>query len=611
MSAICGFVAGEDGPGEDLAAMLETLEGYGDASSAWSGWPGVGLALRSSPSAKRGRSITLQEDPETGIAVAADIRLDNRSELADALGVPPSQRDELDDAALVLRAFKRWGRDCPDRLLGDFAFAVFDAGKRELFCARDPLGLRPFFYALLGRRLVFASSVQGVLAAPGVPQDIDDARAAALLLSMPTDERTDGTFFSAVFKLEPGHSMAFADGRANFRRHWRPERVPDVRPPSDEAAIEELLDLLGRAVRCRCVGGPVGVEVSGGLDSTAIVALAARELERRQLPAPLGFSMLPAPVEPIAEKYQREYDATTMVAESFGLPLHYQSFAAEERVKDIRARSLFPGQGYARVTPLAGKLGTGVLLGGLGGDQGSVSHNGFGYFHQLLLRGQWRRFAKLARELDRPPLKEAARTALGIASPRAFAALHRLWRRQTPKGRPDPLIDRGFAARVRVRHAKPKRSFGIRHVQLRMLREFGRSSSFEHCAAQEPIFGVERRFPMLDRRLVEFGLGLPPEFYLRGAESRWLMRRAVARLLPAYDGCDAGKEDRARSDASRVQVAEALPIVRRILEARDTPPGGSEHVDMPRLLERLDTQRMLAQPSERHAVLNALNYLDF
>ena len=611
MSAICGFVAGQDGPEEDLAAMLETLEGYGDASSVWSGWPGVGLALRSSPSTKRGRSIALREDPQAGIALAADIRLDNRCELADALGVPTSEREELDDAAFVLRAFKRWGRDCPDRLLGDFAFAVFDARKRELFCARDPLGLRPFFYALLGRRLVFASSIQGVLAAPGVPADIDETRIAALLLGKPADLPADGSFFSAVSKLEPGHSMAYANGRASFRRHWRPERVPDVRPPSDEAAIEELLDLLGRAVRCRCVGGPVGVEVSGGLDSTAIVALAARELERRQLPAPLGFSMLPAPVDPVAEKYRHEYEATTMVAETFGLPLHYQSFAAEERVEEIRPRVLFPGQGYARVTPLAGKLGTGVLLGGLGGDQGSVSHNGFGYFHQLLLRGQWRRFAKLARELDRPPLKEAARTALGIVSPRVFAALHRLWRRQTPKRRPEPLINRDFAASVRVRPPKPKRLFGVRQVQLRMLRESDMSSSFEHCAAQEPIFGVERRFPMLDRRVVEFGLGLPPEFYLRGAESRWLMRRAVARLLPAYDGKDAGKEDRARSDASRVQVAEAMPIVRRILEARDTPPRGSEHVDMPRLLERLDTQRMLANPSERHAVLATLNYLDF
>ena len=611
MSAICGFVAGQDGPEEDLVAMLEPLEGYGDASSVWSGWPGAGLALRSSPSTKRGRSIALHEDPQAGIAVAADIRLDNRHELADALGVPASQREELDDAAFVLRAFKRWGRDCPDRLLGDFAFAVFDAQKRELFCARDPLGLRPLFYALLGRRLVFASSVQGVLAAPGVPQDVDETRVAALLLSKPADLPADGTFFPAVSKLEPGHSMAFTNGRASFRRHWRPERVPDVRPSSDEAAIEELLELLDQAVRCRCVGGPVGVEVSGGLDSSAIVTLAARELEQRQLPAPLGFSMLPAPVEPVAEKYQHEYDATTMVAESFGLPLHYQSFAAEELVKDIRAQTLFPGQGYARVAPLAGKLGTGVLLSGLGGDQGSVSHNGFGYFHQLLLRGQVLRFAKLARELDRPPLKEAARTALGIVSPRAFAALYRLWRRQTPKGRSESLIDRDFAARVRVRHAKPKRCFAIRHAQLRMLRESTLSSSFEHCAAQEPIFGVERRLPMLDRRVVEFGLGLPPEFYLRSAESRWLMRRAVVRLLPAYSGCDAGKEDRARSDASRMQVAEALPIVRRILEARDTPPGGSEHVDMPRLLERLDTQRMLANPSERYAVLSALNYLDF
>ena len=613
MPGICGFLAARDSAGEDLSAMLEALSGYGDASAVWAR-DGAGLGLRSASNPKRGRAIALHEDAQSGLVVAADVRLDNRRDLSDALGVSPSQREALDDAALVLRAFQRWGDACPDRLFGDFAFAIFDPGERKLFCARDALGARPFYYARLGGRFVFGTSLEAVLAAPSVPRVVDDAQIATALTVPHFEPRRTETLFKGVSKLEPGHSLTFADGVFRTQRHWRPERIREVRPVSDAAAVDELLDLLGQVVRDRLIGDPVGVEVSGGLDSTLLVALTARELERQQRPPALGFSMLPAPDETALREYKNEYEATILVAEHFAMPLHYEPFTVEHRVEELRGRFLFPGGGYPRVVPLAAELGVDVLLNGQGGDQGSISHNGFGYFHQLLARGQLPRFWALARSRGRPPLKQAARVVLDLAHPSTRMMLHRLRHRASRKVVPPPLnpdFARTARSARRVPRRRARRVFSVRGAQLLSLLSPLASLSMEALAAHEATFGVRRFAPLLDRRVVEFALGLPAEYYLRGSGERWLMRRVVERLMPAYATLDAGKEDRARSDASFAQLSMAVSKVRQLLEERDTPPAGAEHVDMPRLLEMLNTQWLQENRHKRHLLTAVLALLEF
>ena len=592
--------------------MLEALSGYGDASAAWAR-DGAGLGLRSASNPKRGRAIALHEDAQSGLVVAADVRLDNRRDLSDALGVSPSQREALDDAALVLRAFQRWGDACPDRLFGDFAFAIFDPGERKLFCARDALGARPFYYARRGSWFVFGTSIEAVLAAPSVPTVVDEAQIAASLTVPRFEPGRAETLFKGVSKLQPGHSMTFAEGVFRTQRHWRPERVREVRPVSDAAAEDELLDLLGQVVRDRLVGDPVGVEVSGGLDSTLLVALTARELERQQRPPALGFSMLPAPDETALREYENEYKATILVAEHFAMPLHHEPFTVEHLVADLRRRYLFPGDGHPRVVPLAAQLGVDVLLNGQGGDQGGISHNGYGYFHQLLVRGQLPRFWALARSRGQSPLKQAALVALDLAHPRARTMLHRLRHGASPKAVAPPL-NPDFARTARGRRGERRRDrrvFNIRGVQLRSLLSPFTSSIMEALAAQEATFGVRRFAPLLDRRVVEFALGLPAEYYMRGSEERWLMRRVVERLMPAYATLDAGKEDRARSDASFAQLSMAVPKVRQLLEERDTPPAGAEYVDMPRLLEMLNTQWLQENRHKRHVPTAVLGLLEF
>ena len=131
MNVICGLLREAPGEAKDMAAVPAVLAGYGAHADEWADGPVV-FGGRRGPS-DEGADPPLCVEP--GLAVAADARLDDRDALCGALGVPPAARGGLADGDLIVRAWRRWGRDCPNHLLGDYAFAVWDAAKRTLFCA--------------------------------------------------------------------------------------------------------------------------------------------------------------------------------------------------------------------------------------------------------------------------------------------------------------------------------------------------------------------------------------------------------------------------------------------------------------------------------------------
>ena len=328
------------------------------------------------------------------------------------------------DGELILRAWRRWGPGCPNRLLGDYAFALWDARRRTLFCVRDHIGARPFYYARTGERFVFASAVPAVLAAPGVSDRLDDDFVAAHLTHIALDTTTH-TFFAAVRKLPPGHALTVTgEGRLRTERYWRPEDVPRVRPASDDACAQECLDLCARAVRDRLRGlGPVGAHLSGGLDSSGVAALAARELRRQGRAAPLAFTWLPdlgggAP----KPEHEPEYALVGAVAGKEGLRTLHCGLSPGDVLAMLRRDGTLPGVhvhiNEEAVQRRAEALGVRVLLSGWGGDQ-SVSFSGFrGWPEYLLLTGRWLELtAYLRRSHEGRSFRRLARVVLGLVHP--------------------------------------------------------------------------------------------------------------------------------------------------------------------------------------------------
>src|SRR5262249_53199126 len=208
--------------------------------------------------------------------LVADVRLDNRDELTEALQIPRLQARRLCDAAVLLSAFELWDESCLERIVGEYAFAVWDDERRRLLLARDPLGHRPLHYHRGNKFVAFASMPKGLHSISEIPYASDEERIAEFLARIP--HTGTNSFFAGIERVKPGHVVAFTANGLTTRRHWQPKRRQIVlRRPEDYS--EALRDLLDQVVSCSLRGtGEVGADLSGGLDSGAVASTAARLL---------------------------------------------------------------------------------------------------------------------------------------------------------------------------------------------------------------------------------------------------------------------------------------------------------------------------------------------
>ena len=565
----------------------------------------------------------LPPDWDARWSLAADARLDDRETLCDALGVPHRERAAVTDRTLILKAYRRWGEGCPNHLLGDYAFVVRDAETRTIFCARDHMGCRPFYYAWTRERFVFASTIEAVLAAPDVSDEWDEPVLAAYLTQI-FFTTTTRTLFAAVRKLPPGHSLTVETTPSRgcsmrLERYWRPEGVPKARPAGDDDVAAEFLDLYAKAVKDRLRGGPVGVHLSGGLDSSSVAVLAAKELRRQGRPSPPAFTWLrPLDDEPPSHAHAPEYACIDAVAAREGLQVHYcQVLRPEDFVSLVRQDCIspeLPSLIEERVCARAAKLGIRVLLSGLGGDEG-VSFDGRGYYAELLLRGRWRQLAaEYYSAQAKNPVSFIARIVLQIVSPNLVR--HLAGRRPPPRKR--RFISPEFARRVRPL-PEDRWTFtetSVRRTQLRLLQGGPRQgpilpSFLESFARQGAPHGIEYRYPLLDRRLLEFALGLPPTQFRRDRWNRWLMRSALAPILPSEVVWNPSKAIPILYEQQADTETEALPLIRREVAARIGTLDRASYVDVPRLLESLEASRFRSPRRPWSApIRSALHVLD-
>jgi asparagine synthase (glutamine-hydrolysing) len=208
-------------------------------------------------------------------SLVADLRLDNRSELASALGVDPTHVPKLADSDILAKALERWGEAAPGRLLGDFAFAWFDQHERVLLLARDPLGQRPLFWYQQREFIAFGSMPKGLHALVGIPRAGDEDAAAKFLANIP---RNPGQgYFRGVQRVPPGHVVRLTPVETTTERYWTPRRQT-LRLPRFEDYVEAYRSELDRSVRCRLRtrAGTIASHLSAGWDSGAVSATAAR-----------------------------------------------------------------------------------------------------------------------------------------------------------------------------------------------------------------------------------------------------------------------------------------------------------------------------------------------
>jgi asparagine synthase (glutamine-hydrolysing) len=218
--------------------------------------------------------------------MVATARIDNRDDLCRAFNIPLSARDIYPDSFYIRLAYEKWGEACPDHLIGDWSFAVWDKVNRKLFVARDHHGIMACYYYKGPDFFVFSSSLKGILCLPQVPKKVNEYKIAQILVNW--NEGGPPTCYEDIFRLPPSHTITLKDGKVSTNRYWYLEHTPEVRLKNDQEYIDMFRDLYTEAVRCRLRSyRPVGATLSGGLDSGSVCILASQELAKygKRLPA--------------------------------------------------------------------------------------------------------------------------------------------------------------------------------------------------------------------------------------------------------------------------------------------------------------------------------------
>ena len=284
MSAIAGLLRFDGQPAgfADGSGMMKAMEQYdADDVQTWTDGP-VFLGCRSKWITPESVNERLPYyDPTYRLAIAADAIIDNRRELFDLLQVRPALRAGMTDSELILLAYRKWGREAPEHLVGDFAFVIWDEQERLLFGARDLFGNRCLYYHRDARRFAFGTTIAPLFALPDVVKELYEPWLAEFMAIPEMYESTDvgSTPYRHIHQVPPAHTVTVSDGRVSLSAYGSLEPKEMLRLKSDREYEEAFRDVFDEAVRSRLrTHRQVAATLSGGLDSGAVASFAARAL---------------------------------------------------------------------------------------------------------------------------------------------------------------------------------------------------------------------------------------------------------------------------------------------------------------------------------------------
>lgn len=548
MSGICGLFNFDNVRVNraELAGMATMLEARGpDRTGLWQDGPvGLGHTLLTTTPEARFEKLPLR-DSESGCVITADLRLDNREELLAALGLK-RRRSSIGDAEIVLAAYLLWGEACVDRLLGDFAFAIFDPRRQAIFAARDPFGLKPFYYFHGPSRLfAFGSSAQSVLTLPQIPYRINDGRIADFLV--PQLEWIDytSTFFKDIYRLSPGHKISVTPQKLEITEYRAAQ--PESNPGSltDEKWQEGLLEVFTQAVdaRLRCPAGNLGSMLSGGMDSGSIVAVARSLLHARgQPPLPTYSAVRPAFAD-CAES--SSISAATAMAHIEPTHVHPAGYDDTIGPAPLWFEEPFDGEFMMldAVYRAASEDGRTVMLDGAAGD---ILLSEGTYITRLMRQGRLR--AALG-EIDGGNRfrggsgigTDVLRYAASAYLPDAIKHILRPHRQRRARNSflNESLISPELLGKVdidarfeRMQHLFPGKwtpDYSLERIRAIGPNAVAGRERYGRLAARH---GIEPRDPFLDRRVVEYCANLPGHLRLRGGWPKIILRDLMAGRLP-------------------------------------------------------------------------------
>ena len=541
MCGICGFVdfTGPAVEKDVLLSMTRTLQHRGpdDQGITISNRMGFGhTRLSIIDLTAAGRQPMWSADRQVSLVYNGEVY--NFTHLRDMLerdGCPFLGRS---DSEVVLQAYLRWGTDAFRRFNGMFALAIWDARTSTLHLARDRFGIKPLYYYLLPTGIVFGSEIKAILASGQVSRRVHGVGLHEYLYY--GSALGSNTLFEGIKKVQPGHFLTINQSNVQSTPYWRIEDVEQVQIESGEAtsAIRERLE---QAVRAHLVSDvPVGVFLSGGIDSSAITALASKHYRSRLQTFSVGFDYDQgvnelAKARQIAQLYETEHHELHLQGRDMQSVIEQLVFSHDQPFGDAANIPL-----YLLCRELSGNPK--VILQGDGGDE---IFAGYRRYNVLSFYSVWRSLLPMIRRMNsftrwHPSYYRRARflRAMGASDDGLRMALL-----LTPETRADPLRILDISLRRHISKTDPfaeyhkwnKRLGHLDRVQRMLYTDAGillPDIYLEKVDKATMAHGIEVRTPMLDHHLVDYVLGLPANLKVRRGRKKWILRRALRGTVP-------------------------------------------------------------------------------
>jgi asparagine synthase (glutamine-hydrolysing) len=448
------------------------------------------------------------------------------------------------DTEAIVHAYDQYGTDCPKHLRGMFAFAIWNERTQELFLARDRVGKKPLLYAHVNGNLIFGSEFSALLLHPDISRDIQpealDYYLSFMCIPAPL------TAYRAIRKLEPGHWLRWRKGQIELQRYWQPDFTKKL-DISEEEAGERTVEILRDAVRVRLMSEvPLGAFLSGGIDSSAVVALMSQESSEPVKTFSIGFD----------EQDFSEIHHARRIAQHVGAD-HHEFIVRPDALEVLPTLVEHYGEPYADSSAVptyyVAKETRKHVTVALNGDGGDESFAGYKRYLAMGLSEKYRRVPSFLREsvikqtVNRIPtsplkgsrVKSAKRLLDAVSLPRVdrYTRWVSVFNEETKK----PLYSDFFREQTRAADATGllgewfKRANGIGILDAMLLTDqmtYLPNDLLVKVDIAAMAVSLEARSPFLDHHVIEFAASLPQNLKLRGLTTKYVLKKALRKLLP-------------------------------------------------------------------------------
>ncbi len=566
-------------------------------------------------------------DRDHGLLFTAAARLDNRDELCDLFGIAHPDRPVTPDGQLVLLAYRKWGAECCKKIFGDWSFAAWHIREKRLFLARDHLGNTGLYYYFKPPLVVFASDTEAILAHAEVPRALDEYQLARNMDFSLWDDNYSRTFWKDLCFLPASHSMTATPVKAVTEKYWHLENAPAVRFGSDEGYLEGFLDHYRRAVRVRLNSvRPVGSQLSAGLDSSSVTALAAEALMETNQPLVAYTSVPLHPAEKLFPgRLTDEWPLARETAERYSniehIPVRAEDvtpLAAVKRTLDITRTPQHAAVNMFWIISLFEKAkhrNLGVMLTGQLGNGGVSWSGGRDYIFYLFVRNQWLKgLHALAAWRARNGLSRFRTVKSQLLRPLLLSLWSDCQRFLCPEKLPNLIYSfpqKDFIKRLGP-HDKNSVNMSIERIDplaermLTTIRNGTMVGPLWHAIGA--FHNMETRDPTADVRLLEFCMGVPDEQDTFEGGTRMLIRRSMAGILPDGVRWNSIRGLQAADILSR--LIDQNEEMAREIALLETAPKLTQYLDVPAMKctwEGLMSPNTRTSPAAVSALMRAMN----